>query len=178
MRLYLLVVLSFAVFTAGCIGQSQQASSEGATASDWHDLPLKDVRTGETFKISDFRDKPVLLESFAVWCPVCLEQQRQIAEMRALEENGNIVHVSLDTDQNEDEARVREHLQRYGFDWYFAVPPQEFTDALRAQYGLTIVHAPSAPMVLVCEDGSTRFLRTGVKPPEELFSEVEKGCNL
>jgi len=38
------------------------------------------------------------------------------------------------------------------------------------------VSAPRAPVVLICEDQSTRFLRSGVKSAEELISEIQKGC--
>lgn len=42
---------------------------------------LTDVNTGETFTPLDFTGNPVLLESFAVWCPVCLSQQRHIGSL-------------------------------------------------------------------------------------------------
>ena len=33
----------------------------------WLDSELVDVQTGETFRISDFRGRPVLVKAFAVW---------------------------------------------------------------------------------------------------------------
>ncbi len=33
----------------------------------WLDTELTDVVTGETFRISDFAGRPVLIKSFAVW---------------------------------------------------------------------------------------------------------------
>ncbi len=143
--------------------------------SAWMEVELTDVATGEKFRISDFRGKPILLESFAVWCPTCLAQQKEMAKMRA---NGgeDIVHISLDTDPNEDADKVREHMERNGLDWYFAVSPVELTEALISEFGLKFVNAPRAPVVLICEDGSSRFLRSGVKPVDELEAEVAQGC--
>ncbi len=138
-------------------------------------IELTDVATGQKFRIGDFKGKPVLLETFAVWCPKCLDQQRKISELKEREGDA-IVHISLDTDPNEDEERVREHLGRHGFDWYFAVSPNELTQALIDDYGLGIISAPSTPVVLICEDQSTRFLRSGIKPADELLSEVNTGC--
>jgi cytochrome oxidase Cu insertion factor (SCO1/SenC/PrrC family) len=141
----------------------------------WADTELTDVATGREFRISDFKGKPILMESFAVWCSTCLEQQRKTKELR--ERMGeDIVHVSLDTDPNEDETKVLEHLKTYGFDWYYAVSPVEMTRALIEDFGLDIVNAPAAPMVLICEDQSVRFLRKGVKSADELLLEVNKGC--
>jgi cytochrome oxidase Cu insertion factor (SCO1/SenC/PrrC family) len=143
--------------------------------STWMNIELTDVATGQTFKLSDFKGKPVLLESFAVWCPTCLRQQKEMQKLLAGEGDA-IIHVSLDTDPNEDEAKVKEHLERNGLDWYFAISPIELTEALIDDFGLSIVSAPSAPVVLICEDQSTRFLKDGVKSADTLLSEVEKGC--
>jgi thiol-disulfide isomerase/thioredoxin len=141
----------------------------------WMDIELSDIATGETFKISDFKGTPILLESFAVWCPTCLRQQREIGKLKAREGDA-IIHISIDTDPHEDEARVREHLETYGFDWYFAVSPLELTQALVDEFGLRVVSAPSAPVMLICENQSTRFLRSGVKSSDELLSEINQGC--
>ena len=146
-----------------------------ATAPAWMEIELTDVATGETFKIGDFKGKPILLESFAVWCPTCLAQQKEMKKVKQIE-GENIIHISLDTDPNEDEAKVREHIERNELDWYFAVSPVELTQALIDEFGLNFVSAPRAPVVLICEEQSTRFLRSGVKSAEELISEVQKGC--
>jgi thiol-disulfide isomerase/thioredoxin len=138
-------------------------------------IELTDVATGVTFKIADFSGKPALLESFAVWCPVCLAQQKEIQKVKEME-GEDIIHISIDTDPNEDAARVREHIERNDLNWRFAVSPVELTEALIDEFGLNVVAAPRAPVVLVCEDLSTRFLRSGVKTADELISEVGKGC--
>lgn len=75
-----------------------------------------------------------------------------------------------------EEAKVKEHAETHGLDWYFAVSPVELTKALMDEFGLRIVSAPSAPVLLICEDQSTRFLRSGVKSADELLSEINKGC--
>ncbi len=141
----------------------------------WMEIELTDVRTGQKFRISDFKGRPVLLESFAVWCPTCLAQQREVAKL-FLSEGEAIVHISLDTDPNEDAAKVREHLEANGLDWWFAVAPIELTRALIDDFGLQIVNAPGAPVVLICADQSTRFLDRGVKSADKLLSEIDKGC--
>jgi len=146
-----------------------------ATAPGWMDIELTDVATGQTFKVSDFKGKPILLESFTVWCPTCLAQQKEVKKVKQIE-GENIIHISLDTDPNEDEDKVREHIEKNELDWYFAVSPVELTQALIDEFGLNFVSAPRAPVVLICEEQSTRFLRSGMKSAEELISEIQKGC--
>lgn len=145
------------------------------SARPWMDIELKDVATGESFRIGDFNGKPVLLESFAVWCPKCLAQQQNVKKLRE-QESSETVHISLDTDPNEDQEKVREHIERHGFDWYYAVSPIELSNALIDDYGLVVVNAPSVPTILICEDQETRFLRTGIKKAEELEREIDAGC--
>ena len=151
------------------------ASKVNISTPAWMNIELTDIATGKTFKISDFVGKPILVESFAVWCPTCLKQQQQTNELK-MREGESIVHISLDVDPNEDAEQVREHIETHGFDWYFAISPVELTNALVDEFGLLIVSSPQAPVVLICEDGSSRLLKRGVKSSDVLLAEVEKGC--
>jgi thiol-disulfide isomerase/thioredoxin len=157
------------------LGCTQQAESKNIDTVDWRDAELRDVTTGETFRISDFEGKPVLLESFAVWCSTCLLQQKEIKKLKE-SDGDSIIHISLDTDPNEDASAVTAHKDRHGFDWYFAVSPTNITEALIDEFGLGFVNAPNAPVVLICENQSTRFLESGVKTADELREEVKEGC--
>jgi len=175
----ILVIIAIAAFflisspapsTSSAGGDSSSATAD----TSWMDIELTDIATGETFKISDFKGQPILLESFAVWCPTCLRQQQEIKKM--IGGTDIAVHISLDTDPNEDGGTVRDFITKNGFDWYYAVSPIELTNALRAEFGLNVISAPTAPMVLICEDQSTRFLRSGVKSASYLLAEIEQGC--
>ena len=149
-----------------------ETNNEG---SSWMTLTLKDLNSGQSFKLTDFQGKKILLESFAVWCPVCTSQQRNIKKLH--EELGDgFVSIALDTDPNEDEDLVKNHAQSNEFDWRYAVAPKAMTQALVDEFGIGIVSAPSAPMILICEDGSTRFLQRGLKSVNELKEELENGC--
>ncbi len=173
---YCIVVMTLvgSIFAGGCAQQTDQTPSVAPpSASAWMDIELTDVATGQTFKINDFKGKPILLESFAVWCPTCLAQQKEIKKVKQSEGDA-IIHISLDTDPNEDADKIREHMERNGLDWYFVVSPIELTNALIDEFGLVVVNAPSAPVILIYEDQSTRFLRSGVKSAEELISEIQE----
>ncbi len=183
----LLFIVVAVLFVTGCAPQgsspeeiaevvSEEADVPSETVPvDWKSVGFVDASTGETFTITQFAGTPVLVESFAVWCPKCLRQQEILSEFK--QQSGDaVVIVSLDTDPNEDLVRVQEHLARYGFDWYFAVSPSDVTQALIAEFGLEVVSAPSTPIILVCADQSTRFLESGEKSLEELATALEQGC--
>ena len=159
--------------------QQETAQSEPiqreARQSAWMDLELKDIRTGDTFKISDFSGKPVLIESFAVWCPVCLKQQKELKKLHDKLGDG-VISISLDTDPNEDEQKVSGFLDENGFTWYYAVSPPDLTRGLIDEFGINFVNAPQAPVVLICEDGNSRFLPSGVKDVQDLQDNLAEGC--
>ena len=138
------------------------------------DTELKDIATGKNFRISDFSDKPVLLESFAVWCPTCTAQQKVTKKFHD-EVGDSVISISIDTDPNEDESRILEHIEKNGFNWYYAISPVELTRSLIDQFGIGIVNAPSVPMILICGDKAT-MLDSGIKSVSELKKEVER-CN-
>ena len=141
------------------------------TSNGWRDVEIKDVKTGEFFKISDFSNQVVVLESFAVWCPTCKKQQDEVKEL--IEEGDTSIHISINTDPNEDESQVLSHLERHSYDWYFAVFPAEATQSLVDEFGIQVVNAPSAPMVLICPQGQGRLLDRGVKSTTELKEEID-----
>jgi thiol-disulfide isomerase/thioredoxin len=150
--------------------------TEVALAS-WQNVELVDIRTKEKFRISDFEGKPILLESFAVWCPTCTKQQNEIKKL-AEEKGDEIIHISLNTDPNEDAGKVFDHLTKNDFNWLYAISPIEMTRELTQVFGLTFVNAPSAPVALICPDQSYRFLKNGVKKFNELLEEIERGCSI
>jgi len=170
------------IFLVGCSSpQSTTIATGGSTTtttttvSPWMETQFEDVRTGKSFKVSDFKEKKVLLESFAVWCPTCTRQQQEIEKLHN-ELGDSFVSISLDTDVNEDKAKIQEHLDRNGFDWLYAISPEAATRSLIKDFGIGVVNAPTAPVVLICEDGSTRLLPRGLKKVDELKSEIAKGC--
>lgn len=169
---YVLIALgSLAILGLGFQALPESDTGSNSSSADWKQIQLKDVSTGETFTVAEL-EKPVLVESFAVWCPTCTRQQQ---ELKKLHSGTDVRSVSIDVDPNEDASKVRQHVNRHGFDWRYAIAPSEMTRQLVEEYGNSIAHPPSAPAVLVCENG-TRKLPNGVKPVSKLKEEIEKGC--
>jgi len=152
-----------------------EQAPEPSDLPEWMNVELKNIADGKTFKVSDFIGKPIFLESFAVWCPLCTEQQRK-DEVLHKQEGDRIVFISLDTDPNEDEQFVKDHIQRNGFTTLYAISPVDLTRDLIDVFGIGIVNAPSVPMILICEDGKFKKLKNGQKSNDYLLGEIEKGC--
>ncbi|MDY6778221.1 MAG: thioredoxin domain-containing protein [Candidatus Nanohaloarchaea archaeon] len=145
----------------------------GETPPLWMTTNLTAIPSGETFTIQQL-ERPVLVEMFAVWCPTCTRQQKEVQQLHR--RYGDIVtSVSLDIDPNEDRQKVWRHMRRYNFTWRYAIASPTMTAALVREFDSTITVAPRSPMVLVCENGFRRLSR-GVKTAETLKEEIEQGC--
>lgn len=146
-------------------------ASPPASAPAWLDIPLEDVRTGATFKLSDYAGQVVVLEVMAVWCPLCLDQQNQIR--LALKQVGEkAVAVSVDVDPGEDAATLAAHANANGLSWSFAVAPPELSQALVSDYGPGILSPPSTPVILIDPAGIARKTPGGIKKTQTLIDLV------
>jgi len=169
------LIVAFVVFVSACVQQSggTQGYAEQPQVN-WRDVSLKDVVSGETFKINDFKGKIVVMESMAVWCPLCAEQQKEIQQAEQSLISADVISVSIDIDPNEDEAKLLSYVQRSGFTWHFAVAPREFSQSLSKQYSALVLNPPSTPVIIIDRDGEPHLLRYGIKSADELVSEINK----
>jgi hypothetical protein len=141
--------------------ETAMGTAESGMDAAWRTTDLTDVSNGETFTIGGF-DGTVVLETFAVWCPTCTRQQKQLRGIAAGMDA--VAVVSLNVDPNEDAEKVRKHAEENGFGWYYAVAPTDVTKSLTDAFGSTVLNAPSAPVIVVCPDGSATVLEgRGVK---------------
>ncbi len=153
-----------------------ETPTEGAMMDSpaWFSAALTDVRTGQSFTINDFKNKVVLVETMAVWCSKCYQQQVQIQALHAaLGERENLVSISLDIDPNEDTASVQSYLANTGFDWRYAVAPAEVSRELSALYGAQFLNPPSAPALVIDQHGVVIPLPFGVKSVDQLMQFIQ-----
>lgn len=165
-------LLMLAVF--GCTqGPGASAEEPLSSGTDWRGIAVTDVSTGESFSISDFKGKVVVLETMAVWCPTCVRQQIEIQALR--DRFGDQVgSITLDIDRNEGQDILRRHVQTYGFEERFAVSPIALTRALEKDFGTIVLNATSTPVIIVDRQQQGHLLRPGLKSAAELAKELEK----
>jgi len=146
--------------------------------SSWTDFTLQAVESGENFTISEL-ERPVLVETFAVWCTTCSRQQEEVSR---LHKDVNVTSVSLNVDQNENTDKIINHKQDNGFHWRYAIAPVELTNDLRNRFGNSIANPPSAPMILICDGKAVRLekedLGSPVKSSDFLEKEIISRCGI
>jgi thiol-disulfide isomerase/thioredoxin len=137
-------------------------------------MELTDAVSGETFTMSDFAGKVVLVETMAMWCPNCLVQANEVRKMHeALGNPKDLISVSLDVDTNEDAATLKKYVEEYGYDWRFAVAPLLVARALGNRYSAQYLNPPISPMLLIDREGEVHLLEYGFKSAEALQEFVE-----
>lgn len=172
-RTFLIFLITSMVLITGCTTASNTQNAESNEGNiEWMKIELKDIRTQETYKISDFKGKQVFLETFSVYCSSCEDQQEQLRQIQG----EDVISISINTDPAETEENIIKHIEKNNFTWKYSVAPEELTLALLDEFGYIITQSAHAPIVMICEDGSYSLLPTGVKKAADLKEALELGC--
>jgi len=134
------------------------------TAPKWFSLPLKDARSAELFKISDFLGKVVLLQDMATWCPNCMQQQKEVKLLHnALGKQADLVTIGLGVDLKEDAALLKAYIEKNAFDWKYAIATTELARELGTLYGDQYLNPSATPMLIIDRKGQVHTLPFGIK---------------
>jgi cytochrome oxidase Cu insertion factor (SCO1/SenC/PrrC family) len=134
------------------------------TLPPWTFVPLTDVNTGQTFQISDFKGKVVLIETMATWCPTCQGEMSQVKDLlTALGPDTDLIAISLDVDPNEDAALLKKYAVKNGFDWRIAIAPIEIGRFLSMNYDEAYLNPPEQGMLYLDRQGGVWGLPFGIK---------------
>jgi thiol-disulfide isomerase/thioredoxin len=171
---------AFALLLIGTIMIGACSTPAGGVASTstgnepWRMAALRDVVTGEEFRIKDLEGKVVAIEAMAVWCINC--RMQQLEAQAALEEvdSPDVVYVSLDVDPNERAEDLADYARREGFPWRFAVASAEVSRSLAATFGDQILSPPATPLVLLGPDGQLIEKHIGIKGAGDLAALLEE----
>ena len=72
---------------------------------------------GGTFKLSDFRGKVLIVDFWATYCPPCVRQVPQLAELSRKYRAQGLEVVGLTSDDKADQQQVVEFLKKAGADY-------------------------------------------------------------
>jgi thiol-disulfide isomerase/thioredoxin len=152
---------------------SAAPTDEPATGDALLALELVDVRSGETFTLAELaEEKPVLLETMAIWCTTCRSQQHEVVRAHDL---ADFHSVGIDVDPHERAPDLAAYAMQEGFDWRFVLADRDLVALLTERFGFEVTNPPSTP-TFVIRDGSIRALGFGrLRSAEELVDELAAG---
>ena len=171
----LCIILVTGCLSGGLPGTGPAKETVDPGTNPWMEVPLRDVSTHETYTIGQLAGKPVLLYTFTTWCSICTAQQEEIKKLEQAAP-GSFVSVGIDIDPYENETIVRNHRSASNFGGLYSVAPPELTRLLVDEYGVGIITPSSAPMLLICRNGSVTPLERGVKSAKALDGAIRARC--
>jgi thiol-disulfide isomerase/thioredoxin len=153
---------------------AMEVQGDTMAAPAWFGAALADAHTGQTFSVNDFKGKVVLVETMAIWCSNCLQQQTQVKALHELLGNrDDFVGVGLDIDPNENVDALKGYVENKGFDWYYAVSPADVSREIASLYGDQFLNPPSTPIVIIDRHGAAHPLPFGIKSADDLLEAIQ-----
>jgi hypothetical protein len=140
----------------------------------WRTIPIRDVVSGEEFRIADLEGNVVAIETMAIWCVSCRFQQLEAQAALADVDSPDVVYLSLDVDPNERADDLAEYARREGFDWRFAVASPDVARSLAASFGDQVLSPPATPIVVLGPDGQVVEQHVGIMGAGDLAALFEE----
>jgi len=153
---------------AACSSPTGGDAGESPGAEAWRTATMRDVVTGEEFRILDLDGRVVVIETMAVWCVNCRFQQLEAQAALETVDSPNVFYLSLDVDPNERAADLADYARREGFDWRFAVASPEVSRSLAASFGDQVLSPPSTPLIVLGPDGELIERHLGIMSADDL----------
>jgi thiol-disulfide isomerase/thioredoxin len=137
----------------------------------WMTHEITDV-DGVTFMLADLIGQPVLIETFATWCPSCRSQLAD-TQAAAAELGDDAVVLALSVETDLDATEVADYAAENGFDDIrFAVLDAELLASLADAFGTSIANPPATPKVVIDATGHAGELSTGPTSAEDLVAQL------
>src|SRR5690606_17800720 len=122
-------------------------------------VPAVRLLDGRELTSAYWRDKVVVIELWASWCPFCKRQNPHLDRLHRAHAGSGLEVLALSIDRNPDDAR--RYLREHGYAFHAAMFDERWQAAIGRPKGLPIVW-------VIGRDGTLRQLEIGEMFPEDI----------
>jgi len=102
-----LLLASFSTLCASAHAGPTGVADTPAPAFSFRDLE------GKTFRLSDYRGKPVLVDFWATWCAPCREEMPLLVQLERKHRSEGLRMVTVSCDEPEDQLKAGQFLAQH-----------------------------------------------------------------
>ena len=150
-------------------GPQQQPQMETVPAQVW-DAEIESVE-GASFRLSDFKDKVVVLDLWATWCGPCRLEVPHLVEMRNEYADKNVEVIGLTTESPQTDAeKVRDFAKEFKINYRLGYARADVAQSL-------MNGVPSIPQTFVIAPGGrivTKFRGFSDRLPPMIRAAIDK----
>lgn len=102
----------------GMITQRQVLTQQNQKAiSGAMNVPIARL-DGTSFKLSDYKGKVLVVDFWATYCPPCVKQAPQLAELSKRYRDKGLEVIGLTSDEKTDQQKVEDFIKRVGINYH------------------------------------------------------------
>ncbi len=144
--------------SGGAVADSQTPAVQGSANLTLPDFAMTDLN-GATFRFSDLKGKPVLVEFWATWCPYCIDTLEWMKGMDS--SSATMVAVAIESERPD----IDKVIDKYKPNARIVLG----TDELRKAF-----NGPPAVPTLFLADSQGRIVKIFYGAPKDLHDEIKR----
>lgn len=170
----LITLIILAIITAGIVFLANRSnpstppstpSAEGPSASQVLNLTFTDY-DGQNVRLTDFQGKPLVINSWAAWCPFCVKELKDFAALQK-EFKDEITIIAIDRAETKDTAEQYTDQLGVSNDLVFLLDPDD--SFYKAVGGFSMPET-----IFVDENGSIVFHKRGPMDIKEMRERADQ----